>query len=216
MPGLDALHAGHATSIKEFLRGQRVGLLTNHTGSTIDGTTALNVLGDLGIAVHALFSPEHGPSGNREGTVESGRTADGLPIYSLYGATRRPTDEMLAGITALVCDLQDVGARFYTYATTLAYTLEECARHKIPVVVLDRPNPLGGTVIEGPCLHDECRSFVGYLRVPVRHGMTLGELARLHCEDERIDLDLARRAGTWMAQVDVLARDRPTLATTLP
>ena len=190
LSGLDSWHRSGPDAILESLRGQRVGLLTNQTGSTLDGTPALTVLRNCNLAVSALFSPEHGPAGIREGAVESGSTQDGLPIHSLYGSTRRPTAEMLAPIDVLVCDLQDVGARFYTYASTLAYAMAECALHHKSVVVLDRPNPLGGEVIEGPHLHEECRSFVGHLCVPVRHGLTMGELALLHREDSALDLDL--------------------------
>ncbi|HVF09605.1 MAG TPA: exo-beta-N-acetylmuramidase NamZ domain-containing protein, partial [Abditibacteriaceae bacterium] len=142
LPGLDVLDAAGAPAAWKFLRGRRIGLLTNHTGSTLDGTPALAALCALDLEVTALFSPEHGPAGTREGPVESGRSEDGLPLHSLYGSTRRPTAAMLAAINVLVCDLQDVGARFYTYASTLAYAMEECARHQIGVVVLDRPNPL--------------------------------------------------------------------------
>jgi uncharacterized protein YbbC (DUF1343 family) len=215
LPGLDQLQGiGNGTaaatpaaqSIADFLRGRKVGLLTNHTGRTSTGTTALQVLQQLDVQLAALFSPEHGVTGTREGHIESEVTREGLPLYSLYGTSRRPTCKMLANIDALVCDLQDVGARFYTYATTFAYTMEECAARGIAVVVLDRPNPLGGAVIEGPQLEDECRSFVGYLRVPARHGLTLGELALFHRHDHALDLELKvlpianwRRSMLWPA-----------------
>src|SRR5690606_8679534 len=120
---LDALQAGHHPSLLARLRGQRIGLLTNHTGQSIDRKKTLEVLRELQLDVQVLFSPEHGIEGKNEGHVKSGQTADALPIYSLYGATRRPTAEMLQDVDVLVCDLQDVGARFYTYATTLAYCL---------------------------------------------------------------------------------------------
>lgn len=190
LPGLDALVANYATWQRHFSSGQRVGLLTNHTGRSLDSAPTLNVLRDLGLQVRALFAPEHGPAGTREGDIESSRTEDGLPVYSLYGATRRPAAAMLDGLDVVVCDIQDVGARFYTYPTTLAYMMEECARQRVAVVVLDRPNPLGGEIIEGPGLAKEWRSFVGHLEVPVRHGLTLGELARLHQADAGLDLEL--------------------------
>ena len=190
LPGLDALQAGHHPSLLARLRGQRIGLLTNHTGQSIDRKKTLEVLRELQLDVQVLFSPEHGIEGKSEGHVKSGQTADALPIYSLYGATRRPTADMLRGVDVLVCDLQDVGARFYTYATTLAYCLEECASHGIAVVVLDRPNPIGGEIIEGPMLDGEKRSFVGHLDVPVRHGMTLGELAKLFVADAGLEVEL--------------------------
>jgi uncharacterized protein YbbC (DUF1343 family) len=187
-------------------RARRVGLLSNQTGCTRDGIAALQVLLMARVPVVALFSPEHGPQGNREGDIESSRTEDGLPIHSLYGATRRPTGEMLQDIDVLICDLQDAGARFYTYASTLAYVMEECAGHGVEVVVLDRPNPLGGSVVEGPLLEAAQRSFVGYLDVPVRHGLTMGELALLHREQAKLKLDLEivkvegwQRSTTWPA-----------------
>lgn len=163
-----------------------MGVLTNHTGCALDGTPTCQVLRALGINIVALFSPEHGPQGTREGHIESGQTAEGTPVFSLYGDTRRPTPAMLDGIEVLVCDIQDVGARFYTYASTLALCLEVCLPLGIEVVVLDRPNPLGGEVA-GPMVEDEHRSFVGHLRVPVQHGLTIGELARLHVRDEELN-----------------------------
>lgn len=190
LPGLDSLLSGQATARLHWLCAQRVGLLTNHTGRARDGLPTLEALRALGIQVSALFAPEHGPTGTREGNIESGHTEDGLPIYSLYGETHRPTAAMLEGLDAIIYDIQDVGARFYTYSTTLALVMEECARHGVAVVVLDRPNPIGGAVVEGPGIHDDCRSFVGHMDVPVRHGMTLGELARLHQTDAQLDLDL--------------------------
>jgi uncharacterized protein YbbC (DUF1343 family) len=171
-----------------MLRNRRVGLVTNHTGRATDGQSSLNVLHALEVKVTALFSPEHGFSGTREGHIESG-SYESLPIHSLYGDTRRPTAEMLDGIDVLVCDLQDVGARFYTYASTLAYCMEECAPLGIPVVVFDRPNPIGGETIEGPLIEPEYKSFVGHLEIPVRHGMTIGELALLHQAASKVDLE---------------------------
>ncbi|HVF84991.1 MAG TPA: DUF1343 domain-containing protein, partial [Abditibacteriaceae bacterium] len=179
LPALDALlafPADHA-EIVSFLRAQRVGLITNHTGQTRDRVSTLDSLRVLDVNVRALFSPEHGVAGKQEGDVASSQTEEGLPIHSLYGETRRPTPEMLADIDVLVFDIQDVGARFYTYASTLCYALEECAAHNKSLVVLDRPNPLGGTAVEGPRLERSCRSFVGHVQVPLRHGLTTGELA---------------------------------------
>lgn len=189
LPGLDALRAGLAPEVLSFLQGRRIGLLANHTGRTQDGVSTLDVLRELGSNVVALFSPEHGFTGTREGHIESS-AHNQLPVHSLYGETRRPTREMLEGIDILVCDLQDVGARFYTYSTTLAYCLEECAQHSIAIVVLDRPNPLGGEIIEGPLVDEANKSFVGYLDVPIRHGLTLGELALLHKSNKSLDVEL--------------------------
>ncbi len=175
LPGLDALPDN--TDLLAQLRGQRLGLLTNPTGQTRDGTPALDVLRVLNLNVVALFSPEHGPRADREGDIESGHSVDGLPIHSLYGATRRPSPAMLDGLDAIAVDLQDVGARFYTYAATLFYLMEACAPRAISIVILDRPNPLGDTC-EGPIIEAELQSFVGVAALPVTHGMTLAELAR--------------------------------------
>jgi uncharacterized protein YbbC (DUF1343 family) len=146
-----------------------------------------------GIDVKALFSPEHGISG-REDTAEIPEAADpatGVPIRSLYsGQDRRPTAEMLRDIDVLVFDIQDVGARFYTYTTTMAYAMEEAGRRRIPFYVLDRPNPITGTRVEGPMLDADLASFVGYLPLPLRHGLTLGELALLFNAENRLRVEL--------------------------
>ncbi|MDF2439366.1 MAG: hypothetical protein JWN98_350, partial [Abditibacteriota bacterium] len=180
--GLDCVHAyfnGQSdavpTAVATLLQNAAIGLVTNQTGCTRDGMQARHVLRDGGAQVRALFSPEHGLQGNLEGDIASGQTEDGLPVYSLYGAARRPNEEMLRGLKVLVFDIQDVGARFYTYSSTLAHILEECSERDISVLVLDRPNPIGDTS-EGPRVEEEQRSFVGHLRVPVTHGMTPGEL----------------------------------------
>jgi len=170
-------------------------LVTNHTGRARDGTTTIDLLHSSSAAsghtLVALFSPEHGIRGVLDASVPS--TTDektGLRIHSLYGDTRRPTDAMLQGIDTLVIDLQDVGARFYTYATTMAYAMEEAAKRKISVVVLDRPNPIDGFDIEGPTLTAAALGFTGYFPMPIRHGMTLGELARLFNVEHGINADL--------------------------
>ena len=162
------------------LAGKRVGLITNHTGLAADGVSTIDLLFKTDVCkLTALFSPEHGIRGNVDAKVDSSvDKATGLQIYSLYGATRRPTPEMLRGIDALVFDVQDIGARFYTYITTMAYAMEEAAKAGIPFYVLDRPNPIGGVKIEGPMLDADKTSFTGYMPLPVRHGMTAGELAR--------------------------------------
>ena len=175
------------------LKGLRVGLLTNHTGLARDRTPTIDLLAAApGVTLAALFSPEHGIRGILDASVPSTRDPKtGLPIHSLYGATRRPTAEMLTGLDAIVIDLQDVGARFYTYMTSMAYVLEEAAPRKIKVVILDRPNPIGGVHIEGPALDQAAVGFTGYLpQIPIRHGLTLGELARLFNEEQKIGADL--------------------------
>lgn len=201
LPGLDALPAGQNDEILHFLRGRKIGLLTNHTGRARDGRSTLHSLRALNLDVVALFSPEHGFSGTEEGHIASSQYAT-LPVHSLYGETRKPTEEMLRGIEILVCDLQDVGARFYTYASTIAHCLEACAEAGVAVVVLDRPNPISGETIEGPLIEAELKSFIGYLDIPIRHGMTLGELALLFQSDAALDVAL-RVAGVlhWLREM---------------
>ena len=148
LTGIDVLRAESFAR----LRGRRIGLVTNHTGRAADGTPTIDLLAaQKDLTLVALFSPEHGIRGVVDETVPSTKDEKtGLPIHSLYGATQRPTDAMLSGIDTIVIDLQDVGARFYTYATTMAYVMEEAAKRKLKVVVLDRPNPVNGWQIEGP------------------------------------------------------------------
>jgi uncharacterized protein YbbC (DUF1343 family)/CubicO group peptidase (beta-lactamase class C family) len=175
------------------LAGKRVALLTNHTGRDRDGGATIDLLAKAAnVKLVSLFSPEHGIRGLLDATVPS--TTDektGLPIHSLYGTTRRPGPETLAGVETIVIDLQDIGTRFYTYMTSMAYVLEEAAARKIAVVVLDRPNPIGGVQIEGPALDESAVGFTGYLpAMPIRHGMTMGELARLFNAEKKINADL--------------------------
>ena len=174
------------------LIGKRVGLLTHQAAIARSGESSIDLIAKApGVTLVALFSPEHGLRSDLDAAVASGvDTRTGLPVFSLYGETRRPTPAMLRGIDTLVVDLQDVGARFYTYATTVAYVLEEAARSNIPVIVLDRPNPLGGTVIEGPSLERSELGFTAYFPMPIRHGLTLGELARLFNVEGRIGANL--------------------------
>lgn len=186
--GIDVLRA----SGFKALAGRKVGLVTNHTGRALDGETTIDLLAKaLNVKLVALFSPEHGIRGAVDEKVGSSRDEKtGLPVHSLYGETLRPTDKMLEGIDTLVYDIQDIGVRFYTYETTLAYVMEEAAKRKIKVVVLDRVNPIDGFRIEGPTLDKSLLGFVGYFPMPVRHGMTVGELARLFNGENRIGADL--------------------------
>jgi len=188
LTGIDVLESeGFA-----LLHGKRIGLLTNQTGRSRNGASTIDLIaGAPGVKLVALFSPEHGIRGQLDEKVASSRDEKtGLPIHSLYGDTRRPTDGMLTGIDMLVVDLQDIGARFYTYITTVGYVLEEAARRKLPVVVLDRPNPIGGFRFEGPGLDSSVSGFTGYFSLPIRHGMTIGELARLFNDEKKIGADL--------------------------
>ena len=175
-PGLDVLR-----ELEEGLRNDSIGLITNQTGKTIDGTPAAEVLLELGLPLRAIFSPEHG----LDGTVAAGekvgfrKSEKGIPVFSLYGASRKPTREMLEGLDSLVFDIQDVGARFYTYISTLKLAMDAAAEAGIEVVVLDRPNPNTGTRVEGPVLEPRHASFVGIAPIALVHGMTVGELASL-------------------------------------
>jgi len=187
MTGIDVLEADGFHE----LQGKRVGLLTNQTGKNRGGRSTIDVLAHApGVTLAALFSPEHGIRGVLDEKVPSGRDeATGLTVHSLYGDTRRPTEAMLAGIDAVVVDLQDIGARFYTYPATIAYTMEEAAKRGIAVVVLDRPNPIGAAV-EGPVQDASAVGFTGYAPMPIRHGLTIGELARLFNSEKKIGASL--------------------------
>ena len=186
--GLDVLAAQKFAP----LRGKRIGIITNHTGLDAQGKSAIDLLRHAqGVEVVALFSPEHGLSGRVDERVPSTRdTGTGLPVFSLYGATERPSDEMLKGIDALVFDIQDAGVRFYTYTATMAYCMEEAAKRNIAFYVLDRPNPLGGEIVEGPMLDLDKTGFVAYFPVPVRYALTIGELAQFFNAENHINADL--------------------------
>jgi uncharacterized protein YbbC (DUF1343 family)/CubicO group peptidase (beta-lactamase class C family) len=188
-PGIDVL----ARDGFRQLAGRRVGLITNHTGRDLARvSTAERLANAEGVTLVALFSPEHGAAGrlDQEHVPDDRDPATGLPVKSLYGATRRPTQEMLAGIDTLVFDIQDIGCRFYTYISTLLEAMKAAAEHGVAVVVLDRPNPLGGIAMAGPLVDAGSESFVGCHSIPVRHGMTVGELALLFRAELGLDLDL--------------------------
>jgi uncharacterized protein YbbC (DUF1343 family) len=184
LAGIDVLAAHQFAP----LAGRRIGLVTNQTGRDADGRRTIDLLATApGVRLAAIFTPEHGLSATQDGAVESGRdAATGLPIYSLYGTTLRPTDAMLSGLDAIVVDLQDAGVRFYTYPATVGYVLEAAAGGGLAVYVLDRPDPINATAVQGPVLERELRSFTGYFPLPLRHGMTLGELALLFNAEQRI------------------------------
>src|SRR5438552_497067 len=174
------------------LNGMRIGLVTNHTGRDRSGRQTIDVLSKaLNVKLVALFAPEHGIRGVADEKVSDTKDEQtGLPIYSLYGESRRPKPEQLKDLDALVYDIQDVGVRFYTYTTTLGYLLEEAAKAKLPVFVLDRPNPINGVDVEGPLADADKLSFTAYHTIPVRHGLSVGELARLYNEERHINCDL--------------------------
>jgi uncharacterized protein YbbC (DUF1343 family)/CubicO group peptidase (beta-lactamase class C family) len=174
------------------LAGMRVGLVTNQTGRDRTGRSTIDVLYKApGVKLVALFSPEHGIRGAADEKVSDAKDEQtGLPIYSLYGETRRPKPDQLKDLDALVFDIQDIGTRFYTYISTLGYVMEEAAKAQRPVFVLDRPNPIGGVDVEGPVADADKLSFTAYHRIPVRHGMTIGELAKLFNQERSLGCDL--------------------------
>lgn len=166
----------------KILEGKRIGLVTNQTGvdAHLRSTVDLIKEGAGPYQLVALFSPEHGIRGAAHAAVlvDDDIHGDRLPIYSLHGVTRRPTEEMLKGIDLILYDIQDVGVRIYTYPSTLYYVMEEAAKRGIEVVVLDRPNPINGVTVDGPLLDPQWRSFIGYIDIPFVHGLTMGELAQ--------------------------------------
>jgi uncharacterized protein YbbC (DUF1343 family) len=186
--GVDRL----ADSIPKILVGKRVGLVTNHTGRDRAGTPTIDLLAarkDLKLVV--LFGPEHGIRGVATGRVNDDKDEKtGLPVYSLFGETEKPTDAMLANVDALVFDIQDVGVRQYTYLSTMALAMQAAAQRKIPFVVLDRPNPIGGTIVEGNIREPGMESFVGLYPIASRHGLTAGELAQVYNKEFKIGADL--------------------------
>ncbi len=175
--------------------GKRVGLITNHTGLALSIHVADLLAQAKSVRLTAIFAPEHGFRGTAEAgaKVRDGRDPKtGVKVFSLYGATRKPTPAMLQGLDVLVFDIQDIGARFYTYISTMGLAMEAAAAARIPFVVLDRPNPLGGEYMSGFVLESALKSFVGQYPIPIVHGMTVGELARM-IQGER-----------WMAGLDRL------------
>jgi beta-N-acetylhexosaminidase len=174
-PGISVL----ITDSLHLLDGARVGLITNQTGIGPQGRSDVDLLLDAGVNLTTLFSPEHGFRGglDREGIGHSVDSVSGLPIYSLYGDTREPTLEMLADLDVLIVDMQDIGARTYTYISTALLAMRAAARVGVRVIIPDRPNPVGGRLVQGPILDTAASSFIGMLPVPLRHGMTMGELA---------------------------------------
>jgi uncharacterized protein YbbC (DUF1343 family)/CubicO group peptidase (beta-lactamase class C family) len=186
--GVDVLEAENFA----LLEGRRVGLITNSTGVDAAGRRTIDLLYHAsGVKLLTLFSPEHGIEGQADTRVLSSTdAATGLPVYSLFGDVERPTERMLEGLDALVFDIQDAGVRFYTYTTTLGYCLEAAAKKGIEFYVLDRPNPINGDKVEGPLLEDDLRSFVAYYPLPIRHGMTVGELAEMFNSENHIGAKL--------------------------
>jgi uncharacterized protein YbbC (DUF1343 family)/CubicO group peptidase (beta-lactamase class C family) len=194
-PGIEVLAAnGFAPLV-----GKNIGVITNHTGIDAAGRSTLNLLLQAkGVKVRAIFSPEHGLSGKLDEHVASGRdAATGLPVYSLYGKVKKPTPQMLRGLNALVYDIQDVGCRYYTYITTMAYAMEAAAAAHLDFYVLDRPDPITASTVQGPVLDSDLKSYIGYYPLPIRYGMTAGELAQLfNCERGiGVKLQVVKMAG---------------------
>ena len=205
--GIDVLLAPASPQIAA-LTGKRIGLITNPSG--VDGRlvpTADRLARDPRLKLVQLYGPEHGirgevPAGD---PVEDARDpVTGLPVQSLYGRTRRPTPESLAGVDALLFDIQDIGSRTYTYISTLGEAMRACAEHRKPLWVLDRPNPIGGLLTEGPVMPEQWRNFIGWGPMPITHGMTVGEVARffnatlgIGCDLQVVPMRGWRREMTW-------------------
>jgi len=186
--GIDVLER---SGFKE-IEGKRIGLVTNHTGRNLAGKSTIDVLHEAkNLKLVSLFAPEHGIRGELDDKVNDAKDEKtGLPIYSLYGETRRPKPEQLKDLDAIVYDLQDVGTRFYTYTATLKNVLEEAAKAKVPVYVLDRPNPINGIDVEGALAEEDKLSFIAAHTTPVRYGMTIGELGQMMNTERKIGADL--------------------------
>ncbi len=179
--------------VAKHLSGKKIGLITNQTAINKKLETTLDVLSEnpSSFRIVAVFSPEHGFYGDAyaDEFVENRHIGD-IPVFSLHGQTRRPTAEMLKNIDVLVYDIQDIGSRSYTFLSTLCYCMEEAAKHKIKFIVLDRPNPMGGEIVDGPLLEEKWRSFLGYMNIPYCHGMTIGELAKMFNEEYKVGCQL--------------------------
>jgi uncharacterized protein YbbC (DUF1343 family) len=194
--GIDVLEAHGFDLLRGATAKKKIGLLTNQTGMDSQGRRTIDVLSQApGVSLDAIFSPEHGVTGSLD-TTEIGDSKDaatGVPVYSVYGATdaaRRPSLDVLKTLDAVVVDIQDAGARFYTYETTLGYFLEGAAKAGIEIIVLDRPNPVTGSFVQGPIPDPGRESFTNYDSVPVRHGMTMGELAKMFNGEHNINAHL--------------------------
>ena len=189
-PGVEVL----ISDSLHLVSGKRVGLITNQTGIDRSGRSDIDILADHPeITLAALYAPEHGIRGEERAgaAIESGvDERSGVAIHSLYGDTRKPTSDMLKGVDVLVFDMQDVGARYYTYVSTMALAMEAAGEHNVPFLVLDRPNPIRGDVVQGNILNPSYKTFVGMYEVPMRHGMTPGELARMYVGAFGISVDL--------------------------
>jgi uncharacterized protein YbbC (DUF1343 family) len=176
----------------KLLEGRKIALITNQTGRDREGNRIVDMLHEAkNVQLVRLFSPEHGLYGNLDEKIGHGTDEkSGLKVYSLYGKTTRPTDEMLEGVDTLVFDIQDIGARYYTYIATMGNCMQEAAKRKLKFVVLDRPNPIRGVVVDGPIAEEKFFGFTAFGPLPVAHGMTAGELAKLFNDEYKINCDL--------------------------
>ncbi|WP_235821701.1 exo-beta-N-acetylmuramidase NamZ domain-containing protein [Gottfriedia acidiceleris] len=203
IPGIEVL----LNDQKELLKGKKVGLITNPTGIDSNLNSIVDLLHeDKDIELTALFGPEHGVRGDAQAGSTIASYIDektGLTVYSLYGQTKKPTPEMLKNVDVLLFDIQDVGTRYYTYIYTMAYAMEAAKENNIPIIVLDRPNPLGGLLVDGPVLEPDSASFVGMYPIPTKHGMTVGELATFFNKEFKIgaDLKVVKMKG-WKRSMD--------------
>jgi uncharacterized protein YbbC (DUF1343 family) len=189
LTGLDVLEKSNFRQ----LAGRKVGLITNQTGINRSGNSNIRLFHQAAqVNLVAIFSPEHGLLGKLDiPHIENTEEVEtGIEVFSLYGNSRQPTSDMLAGIDTLVFDIQDIGTRFYTYVSTMGLAMQAAAEQGIRFLVLDRPNPINGVTVSGPVLEEGRQSFVGFHRIPVRHGMTVGELARMFKAELNIELDL--------------------------
>lgn len=214
--GIDVLF--EEADLTKLLQGKHIGLITNQTAINHAHRSTFDLLKENQknhYKIKAVFAPEHGFHGEAYACEEiKDQQLGDIPLYGLHGQHRRPTKEMLAGIDLLIYDVQDIGTRSYTYASTLFYCIEEAAKQNIPLLVLDRPNPMGGVVVDGPLLEDDWRSFLGYVNVPYCHGMTIGELATLFNEEYKIGcrLSIAPMKG-WKRGMTFAATGLPWMPT---
>ncbi len=190
LPGIDVLMSDSL----HLVSGKRVGLVTNPTGITRDLQSSVDVLSNHpDVTLTALFGPEHGVRGSHDAGKKVASYIDsltGVPVYSLYGKTKKPTAEMLENMDVLIFDIQDIGSRAYTYIYTMANVMKAAAENNLPVLVLDRPNPLGGELVEGPMLEPGFKSFIGMYEIPYIYGLTIGELAQLFNTEFDINANL--------------------------
>jgi uncharacterized protein YbbC (DUF1343 family) len=199
IPGADLLF----TKYFKYIKGKRLGVVTNSTGILSDGRHLVDALyGNKEVKIAALFGPEHGIRADTTGSVDNSiDPVTGIPVFSLYGKTYKPTPEMMNNIDVMIFDIQDVGARFYTFISTLGFVMEAASEKGIPMIVLDRPNPIRGIYVDGPVALDSMESFVAYAPIPTAYGMTIGELALLYNQEgwlhngKKCDLIVAKMEG---------------------